>query len=214
MRRGVLTLALLSAWLLNAAPAAAQNDAEERPWVASAGIGGSFGSLGSYGGGLENLAVEVMGGRSITPLIAIVGEMGGALHVPADKAIDHPFVSTDFSNIAAAALNAPGPEIHLNGLHWNANILITPTLNIPRFMPYITAGYGGYTGSAVRETDFGLVHNNIETSPAGNVGGGVLIPVYRFVSVRADYRAYFINAEIDSVTLNQFSLTVGVGGRR
>ena len=212
MRRGVLTLALLSAWLLNAAPAAAQD--EVKPWVASAGIGGSFGSLGSYGGGLENLSVEVMGGRSINSLFAIVGEMGGALHVPEVKASDYPFVSTDFSYIAAAALNAPGPEIHLNGLHWNANIWITPALNFRYLMPYITGGYGGYTGSAVRETDFGLVHNNIETSPAGNVGGGIMIPVYKFVAVRADYRAYFISAEAESVTLNQFSVTVGVGGRR
>jgi hypothetical protein len=209
MRRGVLTLALLSAWLVYAAPVAAQ-DSEEKPWVASAGIGGSFGTLGSYGGGLENLAVEVMGGRSISPLIAIVGEMGGALHAPQDKA--KPFVSTDFSYIAPAALARPS-TIHINGLHWNANVWITPQLNVPRFQPYVTAGYGGYTGSAVRETDFGLVHNNVNTSPAGNAGGGVMVAVYRFVSVRADYRAYFINSD-DSVTLNQFSLTVGVGGRR
>jgi hypothetical protein len=210
MRRGVLTLALLSAWLLNAAPAAAQTASEERPWVASAGIGGSFGTLGSYGGGLENLAVEVMGGRSISPLIAIVGEMGAALHAPQDKAKS--FVSTDFSYIAAAALARPS-TIHINGVHWNANVWITPQLNTPRFQPYVTAGYGGYTGSAVRETDFGLVHNNISTNPAGNVGGGVMVPVYRFVSVRADYRAYFISSD-DSVNLNQFSVTVGVGGRR
>jgi hypothetical protein len=206
----VLTLALVSAWLLNASPAAAQNATEERPWFASAGIGGSFGTLGSWKGELQNLSVEVMGGRSISPLIGIVGEMGGALHAPLDKA--KPFVSTDFSYIAAAAAVRPA-TIHINGLHWNANVWITPKLNTPRIMPYVTAGYGGYTGSAVRETDFGLVHNNVETNPAGNVGGGVMVPVYRFVSVRADYRAYFISAD-DSVTLNQFSLTVGVGGRR
>ena len=208
MRGGVLTLALLSAWLVNAAPAAAQD--EEKPWIASAGIGGSFGTLGSYGGGLENLAVEVMGGRSISPLIAVVGEMGGALHAPLDKA--KPFVSTDFSYIAAAALARPS-TVHINGLHWNANVWVTPKLNTSRVLPYVTAGYGGFTGSAVRETDFGLVHNNVNTSPAGNVGGGVMVPVYRFVAVRADYRAYFINSD-DSVTLNQFSVTVGVGGRR
>ena len=89
----------------------------------------------------------------------------------------------------------------------------TPAMNTRYFVPYVTAGYGGYTGSAVRETDIGLLHNNTDVNPAGNVGGGALIPVYRFVSVRADYRAYFISAT-DSVTLNQFSLTIGVGGRR
>ena len=38
MRRGVLTLALLSAWLVNAAPAAAQSD-EGSGWRAPASAG-------------------------------------------------------------------------------------------------------------------------------------------------------------------------------
>ena len=216
MRRGVLTVALLSAWLVNASPAAAQSATEEKPWFATAGIGGAFGTLGSWQGDLENLSVEVMGGRSINPWLAIVGEFGGALHNPPDKgdkiACSTPSCTLDFNNIAAAALARPA-DIHTNGLHWNGNVWISPPVNLKYAAPYITAGYGGYTSSAVRETDFGLVHNNVETNPAGNIGGGVLIPVYRFVSVRADYRAYFVSRD-DSVTVNTFSLTVGVGGRR
>jgi hypothetical protein len=208
MRRGLLALVLLPAALFGAAPAAAQDDI--RPWLGSVGIGGSFGTLGSWKGNGENLSVEVMGGRNVRPWIAIVGEMGGALGAPGEQA--EPFVSTDFSTINPAALARPA-TVHINALHWNLNVLITPGVKVPYVRPYVTAGYGGYTGAAIRETDFGLVHNNVETNPAGNVGGGVLMPLYRFVAVRADYRAYFIGAD-ESVTLNQFSLTIGVGGRR
>jgi hypothetical protein len=190
--------------------------------LGSAGIGGAFGTLGSWQGDLENLSVEVMGGRRISPLLAIVGEMGVALHAPPDNCTDspknltcvapEPFVSADFNYIAPAA-KARDASVHLNGLHWNANILVTPTLNIKYIMPYVTAGYGGYTGSAVREADIGLFHTNTDVNPAGNVGGGVMIPVYRFVAVRADYRAYFVNGD-DRSNISQFSLTVGVGGSK
>jgi len=210
MRRGVLTVALLSALVINAAPAAAQSATEEKPWFASAGIGGAFGTLGSWQGDLENLSVEVMGGRSLKPWLAIVGEFGGALHTPPDKS--EGIASLDFTGIAAAAQARPA-EIHTNGLHWNANVWISPPVNVKYVAPYITGGYGGYTGSAVRETDFGLVHNNVETNPAFNVGGGILWPVYRFVSVRADYRYYGISNDADS-KLSEFTLTLGVGGRR
>jgi opacity protein-like surface antigen len=218
MRRVLSAFFLLSV-LACATPAAAQQDAG---WFGSVGIGGGWGDLGSWEGQLENMTAGARGGYQLNKMFAIVGEMGAILHAegctqPAGTAncdADNAqgLVSTDFREIAPAASARVG-TVHINGTHVDADVMISPSAAVSKwFKPYVVGGFTYWIANAVRETDTGLVHNHIDKNPGFNVGGGVHIPIYKFINLNADYRFFAINGESDSTNINQFSLQIGILG--
>ena len=215
MRRVVSAFFVLSALSL-ATPAAAQ----EIGWFGSVGVGGGWGDLGSWNGKLENLTAGARGGYQLTKLIGIEGEMTTILHADGcSQAANQPncdsehslgLVSTNFSEVAAAATARPS-EVHINGTHIDGNAVFTPAGNFKWVRPYVTGGFTYWIANAVRETDTGLVHNHIEKNPGFNIGGGVYIPIYRFIRVNADYRHFSISAD-ETQQLDQFALTLSLFG--
>jgi opacity protein-like surface antigen len=218
MRRVLSAFFLLSA-LAVATPAAAQQDAG---WFGSVGVGGGWGDLGSWSGKLENLTAGARGGYQLNKMFAVVGEVGSILHaegctqpagIPnctADNA--QGLVSTNFSEIAAVAAARAG-TVHINGTHIDGDIMIAPSVKVSKwFKPYVVGGFTYWMANAVRETDTGLVHNHIERNPGFNVGGGMYIPVYKFININADYRFFAINAESDNTNINQFTIQIGLIG--
>jgi opacity protein-like surface antigen len=220
MRRVVSAFFVLSALAL-ATPAAAQ----EIGWFGSVGIGGGWGDLGSWNGKLENLTAGARGGYQLTKLIGIQGEMTSILHAegcstaapvaPATGVTctsEHSLglVSTDFSEVAAAAKNRPA-DIHINGTHIDGNAVFTPTMNSKWFRAYVTGGFTYWVANAVRETDTGLVHNHIEKNPGFNVGGGVYIPIYKYMNINLDYRHFSISAD-ETQQLDQVGVMFGLLG--
>ena len=218
MRRVLSALFLLSA-LAVATPAAAQQDSG---WFGSVGVGGGWGDLGNWEGQLKNLTAGARGGYQLNKMFAIVGEMGAILHAegcnqPAGTAncsADNAqgLVSTDFREIAAVAQARPA-TVHINGTHVDADVMISPSAQVSKwFKPYLVGGFTYWMANAVREADTGQVHNHIERNPGFNIGGGMHIPLYKFINLNADYRFFAINAEADNTNINQFSLQISILG--
>jgi len=215
MRRVVSAFFVLSALAL-ATPAAAQ----EIGWFGSVGIGGGWGDLGSWEGKLENLTAGARGGYQFTSLLGVMGEMTGILHAEGcTQAATVPtctsehslgLVSTDFSEVAAAATARPA-EVHINGTHIDGNVVVTPIKPGKYFRLYVTGGFTYWVANAVRETDTGLVHNHIEKNPGMNFGAGVYIPIYKYININADYRHFSISAD-DTQQLDQFGIMIGLLG--
>lgn len=178
MRRAACVVMLLALCAIFAVPAAAQS--EQDRWVLNAQIGPSFGSLGTT----PNF--DASAGYRFTDRLSLIGEFGVLSHAPFEEAssIAPPVsVPSEFRN----------PEFHVNGYHYNANLIVTPR-NWGQITPYATVGFGGFTGSTVARYG-GLRKYESAANFATNVGGGVSYRLNRWFGVNADYRHFFVSAD-------------------
>jgi opacity protein-like surface antigen len=182
MRRVVFVCVLLAAFALVAAPAGAQS--EQDHWMLNAQVGPSFGTFGTT----PNF--DATGGYKFNEKLSVIGEVGGLSHAPFEKAA-----------VIAPAVSAPSAftdsKIHVNGYHYNANLMVTPQ-NWGRVTPYATGGFGAFTGSTVAKYNVGPTWQRkyeSTTNFASNVGGGLSYRMNRWFGVNADYRHFFVDTE-------------------
>jgi opacity protein-like surface antigen len=196
MRPAVLVSVLLVAGTLLAGPAAAQSQPDR--WMLHAQFGPAFGTLGT------TPAFDAKAGYTFNQKISLVGEFGGLPHAAFDKAAP-----------VAPTVNAPAAfadsNIHVNGYYYNANLIVTPKA-WARVTPYLTGGFGAFTGSTVAQFDRGAttqMRYKSATNPASNVGGGISYRLNRWLGVNGDYRHFIVNA--DAVEhVNRFSTGVSL----
>jgi opacity protein-like surface antigen len=183
MRRIVCVCVMLAACAIFAAPAAAQTD--QNRWVFNAQVGPSFGTFGT------TPTFDAAAGYRLDNRFSVIGELGGLTHAPFDKA-----------GAIAAPVNAPelfrDSEMHVNGYHYNANLMVTPR-DWGRIRPYLTGGAGLFRGTTVARFDVGSPawtrRYESNTSFATNVGGGLTYRINRWLGVNADYRHFAVNAD-------------------
>jgi opacity protein-like surface antigen len=189
MRRVVCATALLAACVIFSTPAAAQ---EQNQWFVTGGFGGSFGTLGTT----PNLGLS--GGYEISRPLSIVGEFGMVSHAPFERA-----------SMIAGPVTVSQPAIrdrHVNGYHYNANLMVRPG-PIGRVTPYITGGFGAFTGQTVARVTFGsfpATRRGTETNWASNIGGGATYRLTDWLGANVDYRHFAINAA-DRAHVNRFA---------
>jgi opacity protein-like surface antigen len=192
MRRVVCVTALLAACVIFGTPAAAQ---ERNGWFMNAGLGGAVGTLGST----PNLMATT--GYRLGGPFAVVGEVGMLSHAPFEKAAP-----------IGGDLQVSEPSIrsrHVNGFHYNANLLMTPG-QFGRLTPYITGGFGAFTGQTVAGVRFGsftTTRRGSETHLSSNLGGGVGYRLTDWLGANVDYRYFAVNAR-EREHINRF--TAGV----
>jgi hypothetical protein len=179
MRRKIVVLALCAACALLATPVAAQ--VQDTRWFVNAGVGPSFGTLGS------RPVADASAGYKLNEHLAIAGEIGALPHAPFDKA-----------GALAPSLSpiTPTSDVHVNAYHANANLVIQAS-PWGRFVPYATAGIGSFTGSTVASGDLGgsrLVQYDRDTNFSTNVGLGTTYRLSKWFGVNADYRHFIVNA--------------------
>jgi hypothetical protein len=164
---------------LLASPVAAQDS--EGGWMLNAHVGSAFGTLGTT----PNF--DVKAGYAFTDRISFVGEAGALAHAPFEKAAD-------------LAPSVPAPpsfresKVHVNGYHYNGNLLIEPTTWGP-MAPYATVGIGAFTGSTVAKYNVGqswLRQYDAATHFAANLGGGISYRVTPWLGFNADYRNFMV----------------------
>lgn len=179
MRRSVLVLTLIAVCALVAQPASAQN--QQHDWFASAGLGPSIGTLGS------TPVIDVSAGYAMSRHLSVAGEFGALPHAPFDKA---GALAPSVAPLAASS------DAHVNAYHANANLFVQPS-PLGRLSPYVTAGFGAFTGSTVAKASVDgsrLVQYDRKTNPAGNMGVGATYRVTNWLGVDADYRHFIVNA--------------------
>jgi opacity protein-like surface antigen len=194
MRRIVLVLALAAVCGLLVAPASAQTRAGG--WFLNAGVGPSYGTLGT------TPVVNASAGYDVSDRVRIGAEFGMLPHAPFDKA------GTLAPNVSVLT---PGSDLHVNAYHANANVFVQPA-RWGRLTPYGTVGVGTFTGSTVAKADLGtsrLVQYERETNPAENVGGGATYQLTRWLGLNADYRHFIVNAS-DTTHVNRFTTGVSL----
>ena len=193
MRRLIVILALVACAMV-AAPAFAQ--VHQDHWFANASVGPSFGTFG------PTPVVDASAGYKLTDHVSVVGEFGALPHAPFEKAAAiapsvSPFVPTS--------------DVHVNGYHANANLFVQPSAR-GRFRPYVTAGFGAFTGSTVASASLAnshVVQYSHETNPAANVGLGTTYRLTKWFGLNADYRHFIVNAA-DMQHVNRFTTGVSL----
>jgi hypothetical protein len=196
MRRAALVSVLLVACAVLAAPAAAQSQPDR--WMFNAQVGPAFGTFGTT----PNF--DANAGYRFNDKISLIGEFGGLSHAPFDKAAS-----------VAPAVNAPeaftDSKIHVNGYHYNANLMVAPT-TWTRITPYLTGGFGAFTSSTVARFNVGATSQQryrSATNPATNLGGGISYRMNRWFGVNGDYRHFIVNG--DAVEhVNRFSTGISL----
>ena len=102
---------LVAACAIFAAPAAAQSGQDR--WMLNAQVGPAFGTFGTT----PNF--DAKAGYTFAEKISLIGEFGGLSHAPFEKAAS-----------IAPAVSAPDvfsdSKIHVNGYHYNANLMVSP----------------------------------------------------------------------------------------
>jgi opacity protein-like surface antigen len=194
MRRVVIILALMTACALTATSASAQ--VEQHQWFLNAGIGPSFGSLGSTS------VVDASAGYKLNDHVSIAGEFGVLPHAPFDKAAS---VAPTVSPLV------PSADVHVNAYHTNANLFVQAS-PWGRLAPYATVGVGAFTGSTVANATFGnsrVTQYDRDTNAAENFGVGATYRLTTWLGVNADYRHFIVNAE-DTQHINRFTTGVSV----
>ena len=182
MRPVVFVSVIFATCALLASPASAQSDQDR--WMLNAQIGPAFGTFGTT----PNF--DAKGGYRFNDNISVIGEFGGLSQAPFEKA-----------SAVAPAVNAPdtftASKVHVNGYHYNANLMVAPA-NWHRVTPYVTGGFGAFTGSTVARYNVGPTWQrryDSATNFATNVGGGLTYRVNRWLGVNADYRHFIVNAD-------------------
>jgi outer membrane protein with beta-barrel domain len=182
MRPVVFVSVLVATCAMLAAPAAAQT--EQDRWMLNAQVGPAFGTFGTT----PNF--DAKAGYRFNENISLIGEFGGLSHASFEKAAS-----------VAPAVSAPdvftASKIHVNGYHYNGNLMVAPK-NWYRVTPYVTGGFGAFTGSTVARYNVGPTWQrryDSATNFATNVGGGLTYRVNRWLGVNADYRHFIVNAD-------------------
>jgi hypothetical protein len=196
MRPAVFVSVLITACAVLAAPAAAQTQPDR--WMLNAQAGPAFGTLGTT----PNF--DARAGYRFNEQVSLVGEFGGFSHAPFEKAAP-----------VAPAVTAPDSftdsKIHANAYHYNANLMVTPR-RWARITPYLTGGFGAFTGSTEARFDLGPVSQyryRSNTSAATNFGGGISYRLNRWFGVNGDYRHFIVNG--DAVEhVNRFSTGISL----
>ncbi|PYR20459.1 MAG: hypothetical protein DMF95_26005 [Acidobacteria bacterium] len=196
MRPVVFVCALFAACAIFAAPAAAQSGQDR--WMLSAQVGPAFGTLGTT----PNF--DAKAGYRFNENLSLIGEFGGLSHAPFEKAAS-----------IAPAVNAPDvftdSKIHVNGYHYNANLMVAPR-NWDRVTPYVTGGFGAFTGSTVAQYNVGPTSQRryeSSTNFATNLGGGISYRLNRWLGVNADYRHFIVNADATEY-INRFTTGISL----
>jgi hypothetical protein len=164
---------------LLAAPVAAQDS--DGAWRVNAHVGPAFGTLGT------TPTVDVTTGYAFNDRISFVGEFGALPHAPFDKA-------ADLAPGVTPPPSAAESNVHVNGYHYNANLLIEPSHWGP-VTPYATVGIGAFTGATVAEYNLGPSWQrtyDTATHFAGNVGGGISYRITPWFGVSADFRNFIV----------------------
>lgn len=182
MRPVVFISVVVTGCAIVAAPAAAQSGQDQ--WLLNAQVGPAFGTFGTT----PNF--DVKAGYQLVEKLTLVGEFGGLPHAEFNKA----------ASVAPAA-NVPlvfaDSKIHVNGYHYNANAVVTPT-TLDRLTPYLTGGVGAFTASTVARYNLGSNSQRryqSTTNLATNIGGGISYRANRWLGVNADYRHFIVNAD-------------------
>ncbi len=194
MRRLVVTLGFAAVVALAAAPAFAQ--VHEGNWFANASIGPSVGTFGS------TPVAGAWAGYKLNDRFVIAGEFGMLPHASGEKASAlaprvSPFVTTS--------------DVHVNGYHVNAN-LVAQTPNWGRFMPYVTGGFGTFTGTTVASASLPgsrVVQYSHDTNWATNLGFGTTYRLNKWFGLNADYRHFIVDAG-DTEHVNRFATGVSI----
>ena len=181
MRPGLFVSVLLAASAIYATPAGAQGVNDK--WTLEAHVGPAFGTLGTTPN------IDAAAGYRVTDRVSVVGEFGSLSHAPFDKAA-----------FLAPTITAPSlftdSKVHVNGYHYNANLKMTPAA-WKNVTPYITGGFGAFTGSTVAKYQVGPAWQReyeSSTGMAANFGGGLTYRVNRWMGLNADYRQFIVNA--------------------
>jgi opacity protein-like surface antigen len=202
MRRVVYIAALVTITALSAAPVSAQST-ESMParsgpgtWHVSAVVGPSFGTLGPSASSAASATYELGAGWSL------VGEAGTFRGDPIQKASLVP---------TTTSLPALNTDEKTNAYHFNANILYAaPERN--RFMPYVTAGVGGFRSAMFTPGTSGfsgLSGYSRETHSATNFGAGLTYRVNRWLGASADYRMFVFNIN-EAPRVNRFTAGLSI----
>ena len=196
MRPVTFVSVLFATCAMLAAPAAAQTGQDR--WMLNAQVGPAFGTFGTT----PNF--DAKGGYRFNDNLSLIGEFGGLSHAPFEKA-----------EAIAPAVSAPGAftdsKIHVNGYHYNANLMVAPT-NWNRVTPYMTGGFGAFTGSTVARFNVGPSWQRryeSTTNLATNMGGGLSYRVNRWLGLNADYRHFIVNADATE-HLNRFTAGISL----
>jgi hypothetical protein len=196
MRRVTFVCVFLAMCAILAAPAAAQTGTDQ--WLLNAQIGPAFGTFGTT----PNF--DVKAGYTFVEKLSLIGEFGGLSHAEFKKAAS-----------VAPAVNVPlvftDSKIHVNGYHYNANVMVTPR-TWDRVTPYLTGGLGAFTGSTVARYNVGSNWQRryqSTTNVATNLGGGILYRANRWLGVNADYRHFIVNADATEY-VNRFTAGISL----
>ena len=196
MRPVLFVSVLFATCAIVAAPATAQTGQDR--WMLNAQVGPAFGTFGTT----PNF--DAKGGYRFNDNISFIGEFGGLSHAPFEKAAS-----------IAPAVSAPGvftdSKIHVNGYHYNANLMVAPT-HWTRVTPYMTGGFGAFTGSTVARFNVGPSWQRryeSTTNLATNLGGGLSYRVNRWLGLNADYRHFIVNADATK-HLNRFTTGISL----
>ena len=196
MRPVVFVSVLFAACAILATPAAAQS--EQNRWMLNAQVGPAFGTFGTT----PNF--DAKAGYRFNENISLIGEFGGLSHAAFEKAAS-----------VAPAVSAPdvftASKIHVNGYHYNANLMVAPK-SWDRITPYVTGGFGAFTGSTVARYNVGSNWQRryeSSTNFATNVGGGISYRVNRWLGLNADYRHFIVNASATE-HVNRFSTGISL----
>jgi len=190
MRRFVIVVvAVLAVCAIFATPVKAQ--VRHDGWFLNAGVGPSFGTLGS------TPIVDASTGFKLTDRISLVGEFGMLPHTSVEKAAD---VAPTVPPVIASR-----EKIYANNYHANGNLVVEPAA-WSRFSPYVTGGFGSFTGSTVaigKVGDTRISAYRDATHPATNLGAGVTYRLSDWLGVNADYRHFIVHAD-GTRNLNRF----------
>jgi len=194
MRSVLVMLTAFAVCAIISAPAAAQ--ADDGRWFLRADIGPSFGTFGS------TPAFNASTGLKIWDRVGVAGEFGALPRASFERA----------SDVAPGApALVPRDDLYVNSYHANANLQVQAGGWGP-VRPYVTGGFGAFTGSAVARGTVGdtsLRAYRTATNPATNVGGGVRYGLTHWLGVSADYRHFIVHAD-DTRRVNRFGVGVTI----
>ena len=193
MRRVLFALAVFAVCAIFSAPAAAQ--VSDDRWFLRADVGPAFGTFGS------TPVFNASTGLKLWDRVGVVGEFGALPRASFEKA------SGLAPDIPAALV--PRDNLYVNNYHANANLLVQAG-GWGALRPYLTGGFGAFTGSTVARGSVGdtsLFAYRNATNPATNLGAGVRYPLTNWLGLNADYRHFLVHSG-DTRHVNRFGVGV------
>jgi len=204
MRRAVFVSVFLVMFALLTTPVVAQDTTGR--FRVNAHVGRAFGTLGTTPN------IDLSAGYDFTDRIAFVGEVGVLPHAPFDK-------TGSLAAVIPAPLTGEASKRHVNGSHYNGNLVIAP-MNWGPLTPYGTMGIGAFRGTSVAEYTVGQSRRREYESAthfAANLGGGLTYRVTPWLGLTADYRNFMVmparprdGASLGTQYVNRFTTGVSL----